>query len=181
MWSYRDLVTVKIGGPHDARLVIFGLQPAGAGRLDSAGRGVLFRLAWLADAVAGRLIPFMLGVVYVVLIIKFWATAEGGFSSLQGVKSLFQSDWLLLAGWVHYLAFDLFVGAWIARTTVQSRLSRLVLAPILPLTFLFGPAGFVAFELTRRIAVLSLCRTALLSRPAGGCGAPSQDRPTKEN
>jgi hypothetical protein len=64
-----------------------------------------------------------------------------------------------LAGWVHYLAFDLFVGAWIARTTVQSQLSRLVLVPILPLTFLFGPAGFVAFELTRRIAVLSLWRT----------------------
>jgi hypothetical protein len=116
--------------------------------------GVVFRLAWLADAVAGRLIPFVLGVLYVVLIVKFWATAEGGFSSLQGVKSLFQSDWLLLAGWVHYLAFDLFVGAWIARTAVESRLSRLVLVPILPLTFLFGPAGFVAFELTRRIAVL---------------------------
>ena len=38
--------------------------------------GVLLRLAWLADAVAGRLIPFVLGVVYVVLIIKFWATAN---------------------------------------------------------------------------------------------------------
>jgi hypothetical protein len=143
--------------------------------------GVLLRLAWLADAVAGRLIPSILGVVYVVLIIKFWATAQGGFSSLQAVKSLFQSDWLLLAGWVHYLAFDLFVGAWIARTTVQSQLSRLVLVPILPLTLLFGPAGLVAFELTRRIALLSLCRTALLSRPAGGSGDPSQDRATKEN
>jgi hypothetical protein len=121
--------------------------------------GVLFRVTWLAEAIAGRLIPFVLGVVYVVLIVKFWATAEGALSSLQGVKSLFQSDWLLLAGWVHYLAFDLFVGAWIARTTAESGLSRLILVPILPLTFLFGPAGFVAFELTRRIAGLSPWRT----------------------
>ncbi len=113
--------------------------------------GVIFRQRGLVDFVAGRAVPFALGVVYSVLIAAGWGSAEGGFSSLDGVRSLFRSDWLLVAGWVHYLAFDLFVGAWIARTTLGEGLPRLVLVPILPLTFLFGPAGFVAFEITRRV------------------------------
>jgi Domain of unknown function (DUF4281) len=60
-------------------------------------------------------------------------------------------DWLLLAGWMHYLAFDLLVGAWIAAETERAGLSRLVLIPVLPLTFIFGPLGFLLFHLIRFI------------------------------
>jgi hypothetical protein len=50
---------------------------------------------------------------------------------------------------VHYLAFDLFVGAWIARQVMTLGMSRLLLVPLLPLTFMFGPMGFLGFEVAR--------------------------------
>jgi Domain of unknown function (DUF4281) len=65
------------------------------------------------------------------------------------VQLLFTSEWAALAGWVHYLAFDLLIGAWIARDVMSRGLSRWLLLPLLPLTFMFGPMGLVGFELSK--------------------------------
>ena len=64
--------------------------------------------------IAGWLIPAILAVAYVALFIGYFNSAPAGFDafgSLAGVKSLFQFDPLLLAGWIHYLCFDLFIGS----------------------------------------------------------------------
>jgi ABA4-like protein len=58
------------------------------------------------------LLSLMLAVVYLALVLRYFPGAAGGFGSLAEVARLFQSRPLLLAGWIHYLAFDLFVGAW---------------------------------------------------------------------
>jgi len=55
----------------------------------------------------------------------------------------------LLAGWVHYLAFDLFVGSWEARDALSHRIPHLAVIPCLLLTFLFGPAGLLLYLLLR--------------------------------
>ena len=70
-----------------------------------------------------------------------------GFGSLAAVKTLFSNDWALLAGWIHYLAFDLLIGA---RVLVDggSR-SRWLTTLILILIFLFGPVGWFVSEITR--------------------------------
>jgi hypothetical protein len=114
--------------------------------------GVAFNNAMLRDVIAGRIVPAFLATAYMVLIVLFWAGAQGGFDSLANVASLFANPWLLLAGWIHYLAFDLAIGAAIARKTRAENLSRLFLLPILPLTFLFGPIGWLAFETVRLVA-----------------------------
>jgi hypothetical protein len=114
--------------------------------------GTLFGNAALRDLIAGRIVPTLLAAVYAGLIALFWGGSDGGFGSLDGVARLFADPWLLLAGWVHYLAFDLAIGAVIARRTVDEGLPRLILLPILPLTFLFGPVGWLAFEAARAIA-----------------------------
>lgn len=114
--------------------------------------GILFNNALLRDLIAGRLVPSLLAVAYTVLILLNWAGSQGGFSSLADVASLFANPWLLLAGWVHYLAFDLAIGALIARKTFDEGLPRLILVPILPLTFLFGPIGWLVFEVVRLVA-----------------------------
>src|SRR5688500_14674621 len=95
----------------------------------------------LADRVATFAIPLPLATVYCGLVLAFWTRAEGSFDSLAGVAQLFQTPEMLLAGWIHYLAFDLFVGSWIARTARDSRVPFLFVVPCLGLTFLFGPAG----------------------------------------
>jgi len=73
----------------------------------------------------------------------------GGFGSIGEVRILFANDSALTAGWLHYLAFDLFVGTWIARDGLAARVPALLIIPCLALTFLFGPAGLLLFLLLR--------------------------------
>lgn len=98
-----------------------------------------------AVAIAGRIIPLLLAVAYAGLIFAFWSRAEGGFDTLANVKKLFAMPEMVLAGWLHYLAFDLFVGAWQTRTARDEAIPHLLLLPCLILTFLFGPVGLLAF------------------------------------
>ena len=75
---------------------------------------------------------------------------EGGeFSSIEGVRQIFSSDAGVTIGWIHYLAFDLFVGLWIARDADAKGFSRLVQAPILFATLMAGPLGLVLWLLIR--------------------------------
>lgn len=71
---------------------------------------------------------------------------EGGGNldiSIEGVRGFFASDAGVTIGWTHYLAFDLFVGIWIARDADAKFFSRWVQAPILLATFLAGPVGLL--------------------------------------
>jgi hypothetical protein len=60
-------------------------------------------------------------------------------------------DHALAAGWLHYLAFDLFVGTWVARRAGDLGLPHLAIVPVLALAFLFGPAGLLAFFALRGV------------------------------
>lgn len=92
----------------------------------------------------------LLSIAYAVLIMVYFFRIEGGgFNSITEVRQLFLSDGGLLAGWIHYLAFDLFVGLWIAERADRAGLSRLLQAPILVATFMFGPLGLLMFYVTR--------------------------------
>jgi hypothetical protein len=71
---------------------------------------------WAAPLVTGAILPLLFAVLYVGLIAAHLGGTSGGFSSLAAVAALFSNPWLLLAGWVHYLAFDLFIGSWQVRT-----------------------------------------------------------------
>lgn len=105
--------------------------------------GIVVNRPLLRDSIAGLAIPLVLSSGYTLLILVFWWRAEGGFGSLSAVQKLFAQSWVALAGWVHYLAFDLFIGALVSRQIMERGITRLLLIPILPLAFLFGPIGFV--------------------------------------
>ena len=100
------------------------------------------RWAWI---ISGAAIPILLSVAYAGLILAFFAEAEGDFGSLAGVQKLFETPEAALAGWIHFLAFDLFVGVWVARTAQAEGMRFLFVIPCLFLTFMFGPAGYLAF------------------------------------
>ncbi len=119
-----------------------------------AGWLVLLASPWMpkwSDRIAGNAIPILLSVGYCALILAFWSRAEGGFDSLANVEKLFETRQLLLAGWVHYLAFDLFIGAWQVRTARAQGISFLLVIPCLALTFLFGPIGLLLFSAIRLV------------------------------
>ena len=89
----------------------------------------------------------LMAVLYSVLIaVYFFRIDGGGFSSLAAVQALFTSREVALAGWVHYLAFDLFVGLWIAEKSDNLGIARIVQAPVLVTTFMFGPLGYLLFQ-----------------------------------
>lgn len=103
----------------------------------------------IATLVTGAVVPLLLGVVYTALILMRFGGAEGGFSSIGNVRLLFANDWLLVAGWVHYLAFDLFIGSWQVRDAREHGIPHLAVIPSLILTFLFGPIGLLTYTAIR--------------------------------
>jgi hypothetical protein len=109
------------------------------------------RWKWSAGLIVGSMIPALLSLLYAAVIVVHWGGSEGGFGSLAEVSALFDDPWLLLAGWVHYLAFDLFIGAWEVRDSQRMKIPHLLVVPCLLLTFVFGPIGLLMYLTLRGI------------------------------
>jgi hypothetical protein len=88
----------------------------------------------------------LLAVLYTLLIINTFGSAQGGFGSLEQVSNLFDNRWALLAGWVHYLAFDLLVGCWISADARRNAIPHLAVVPCLFFTFMLGPFGYLLYR-----------------------------------
>ena len=100
-------------------------------------------------AVPKFVIPALLGLAYAALMLTNFFSSGGGYGSIDEVRALFSVDDVLVAGWLHYLAFDLFVGVWIAERSDEAGLSRLIQAAFLIATFMFGPVGLLLFLAAR--------------------------------
>ena len=99
-----------------------------------------------------KVIPLALAFIYVIYV--FQAIQIGGmmdFGSLTSVMTLFTEENAVLAGWVHYLAFDLLVGMWMLDQNKKLRINQLLMAPCLFLTFMLGPVGFLLFMIIKTI------------------------------
>jgi hypothetical protein len=117
------------------------------------------RSRW-ASTVVPVVVPALLAVGYVALVVASLPWGEGGFSSLAAVKALFDNPWGLLAGWTHYLAFDLFIGGWEVRDAQRRGVPHLLVVPALVLTFLFGPGGLLLYLAIRSFARGGAARAA---------------------
>jgi len=104
---------------------------------------------WLIDY---KVIPIILSLIYAVYI-TISISGGGGldFGSLESVMQLFTMEDAVLAGWVHYLAFDLIVGMWMLDQNRSLGIHQLLMAPCLFFTFMFGPVGFLLFTIIKTI------------------------------
>ena len=118
--------------------------------------GVLAFVGWGALAfsplrpafliLAARAVSVVLAIIYTTFLISLWGVEpEGNFSSLAGVAAGFSNMGNLLTGWIHFLALDLFIGAWQVEKGRKVGLPHLLLLPCLALTFLYGPLGLLLF------------------------------------
>ena len=117
--------------------------------------GIIAVVGWLmlafvprqpfAQLIASFICPMLLAVIYLFFIVTNFQGAEGGFGSLNDVALLFQKRELLLAGWIHYLCFDLFIGAWEVRDAQHNGIPHGVILPCLLMTFLLGPIGLLFY------------------------------------
>jgi hypothetical protein len=125
---------------------------------------------WLLLAIAGfvdRRMPLVVGVrlvaaliagLYVTLLVRGLLFGPGlpegaGFSTLAGVEALFSRREAILGGWIHFLAFDLFIGSFEAEDARRRGIPGWLLLPCLFLTLMAGPAGLLLYLLiaaTRR-------------------------------
>lgn len=114
---------------------------------------LLPRYPLIVKVLARLVIPGLIGLVYITLMLGNMSLtpADGGFGSLAQVKALFTVDALLLGGWVHYLAFDLFVGSWEVSDAQTRGVPHFLVIPCLIATFIAGPAGLVLYLLVRTI------------------------------
>jgi ABA4-like protein len=104
---------------------------------------------WVTGIVTSTVVPLLFAIVYVGIVVTTFGRAPGGFSTLEAVATLFSHPWALLAGWIHYLAFDLLIGTWEVRDAREHGLPHLLVVPCLVLTFLFGPAGWLLYRAVR--------------------------------
>jgi hypothetical protein len=100
---------------------------------------------WSTQLIAPFVIPLILALMYAYLMITNLANAHGDFNSLAGVRGLFEVDALLLAGWIHYLAFDLFIGSWEVRDSRRRGIPHLLVVPCLICTLMLGPIGLALY------------------------------------
>ncbi|WP_046744102.1 ABA4-like family protein [Kordia zhangzhouensis] len=99
-----------------------------------------------------KIVPIVLSIIYAVYITKAMIAGGGmDFGSLKSVMQLFTVENAVLAGWIHYLAFDLLVGMWIVNQNKTLKIHPVIIAPCLLGTFMLGPIGFLAFMIIRSI------------------------------
>lgn len=96
--------------------------------------------------------PILLGSFYLYMMIYSFG-GEGGMDTLANLKLSFQRDEILILGWVHYLVFDLFIGAWIVRDSFKNDIKHIKTIPSLILTLLAGPVGLLTYVGIRWISL----------------------------
>ena len=102
---------------------------------------------WL---MASMLIPGLLALLYVYYLFTSGSNLDfQSFSTLAGVTALFKQGQAVLAGWIHYLAFDLVAGSWILRNGQERGVNHLLLVPCLLLCFMLGPCGLLLYLVIR--------------------------------
>lgn len=99
------------------------------------------------------LYPILLGGSYVVLLVQSMmsgpAVTLDAFTTVEGLQQLFQHPGAWVAGWMHYLLFDLFVGMWIARDALKLSIPKAMVFFPLFFTLLAGPLGLLLYLLVR--------------------------------
>lgn len=104
------------------------------------------------DKIITGIIATILAIFYVYYIAKIFTPADiKSFGSLQGVMQLFTNETAVLAGWIHYLAFDLMTGLFEIKNAQKHNISHLLIIPCLFFTFMLGPVGLLLFFLIRFI------------------------------
>lgn len=109
---------------------------------------VFYPKIWVYSLLFSGLIT-VLALTYIFFIIEGFGEGDGGFGSLAEVATLFQQEEALLAGWIHYLAFDLFVGMWITKDAWDRGINRWLILPCLAFTFMLGPVGLLTYLVLR--------------------------------
>ncbi|HEY1016504.1 MAG TPA: ABA4-like family protein [Herpetosiphonaceae bacterium] len=109
---------------------------------------------WTRKIIESPLIAVAPALLYAALVIPELATVLPAVMNpnLGGIAALLATPAGATIGWVHFLAFDLFVGRWIYLDSRERGIHALLISPILFLTLMLGPCGFLTYLAVRALA-----------------------------
>lgn len=115
------------------------------------------RWRWTKRIVSSALVPALLGTAYAILLFTDANGSPGSsFFTLDGVMAIFTSRQTVIACWIHYLIFDLFVGSWEVRDAIRRGIPHVLVVPCLFLTLMLGPLGLLAYLAVRTLRTRAL-------------------------
>lgn len=104
---------------------------------------------WTPRIVLG-IVAIILSLFYAFYILQSLSFEDfQSFSSLEGLMTLFGAPEAVLAGWIHYLAFDMIVGYFILTDAQKNKINHYLVIPCLLFSFMMGPVGFLIYTLIR--------------------------------
>ena len=110
------------------------------------------RWRWTQLLVHGPVVVLLLTPIYVYMLFGYGASPENvDMTTLYGVMSAFAAPHVVVAGWIHYLIFDLFIGAWESRDALRLGIPHLLVIPCLLTTLFVGPVGLLLYVIVRFI------------------------------
>jgi hypothetical protein len=123
---------------------------------------LLALIGWIALLVAplartslirtARLASGLLALAYFIQLFTITQPVDkGSFSTLAGVSALFSMPGNVMLGWTHFLAFDLFSGAWEVEDAGKIGIPHWAMIVPLILTFMLGPIGLLTYAAIRTI------------------------------
>ena len=113
------------------------------------------RLARVPLVRTARIVSGLLALAYLVQMFTITQPVENGsFSTLAGVSALFTMPGNVMLGWTHFLAFDLFTGAWVVEDAGKIGVPHWAMIVPIALTFILGPIGLLTYAAIRTVHLL---------------------------
>lgn len=91
----------------------------------------------------------LMAVLYAICFVLFFGTGGGGMGSIKDLSIAFQHPGIVLLAWIHYLSFDLFVGAWVLKDSQRCDIHHLLVLPCLIFCLMLGPIGLFLYWLVK--------------------------------
>lgn len=108
------------------------------------------RWRWTRLLVHGPAVVLLLTPIYTYMLFGYASSPENvDMTTLYGVMTAFTAPHIVVAGWIHYLIFDLFIGAWESRDAQRRNIPHLLVIPCLVATLLVGPIGLLLYLIVR--------------------------------
>jgi hypothetical protein len=109
-------------------------------------------IAWgkRLTAISGFYAPVVLSICWAMLLVAAMTSpGAGDLFTLNGVVARFADRDRLILLYFEALTFSLFVGGWIVSDASKKGVPRVAMILVLPLQFLFGPAGVASYVVVR--------------------------------
>jgi hypothetical protein len=108
------------------------------------------RWRWTQGLVHGPVVVLLFTPMYAYLLLGYGPAPKGSdMTSLYGLMTAFSAPHVVLAGWIHYLIFDLFVGAWESRDALRRAIPYWLVIPCIIATLFVGPVGLLLYVVVR--------------------------------